>query len=78
MRRKFFAIAAMCCFAMATQAQGFLPPSPEIDPEPGNTTEWQQHSVKGTPPIAPATLLLLGLAGGVAGVKLYRNSKSND
>ena len=32
-----------------------------------------QYSVKG--PLAPATLLLRGLAGGFAGVKVYRNNK---
>ncbi len=28
-------------------------------------------------PLAPATLLLLGLAAGVGGVKIYRNNQSN-
>ena len=58
-------------FAFAANAQTPQPPpKPEIDVQQLNKAD----SVKGAP-LAPATLLLLGLAGGFAGVKVYCNNK---
>lgn len=61
-------------FAFAANAQ--TPPTP--GPESTNNAALgnKQYSVKG--PLAPATLLLLGLAGGFAGVKVYRNNKKKE
>ncbi len=65
-------------FAFAANAQ--TPMSPPV-PGKGATTNAQQRNkqfaVKGAP-LAPATLLLLGLAGGFAGVKVYRNNKKRE
>lgn len=64
-------------FAFAANAQTPQPPLPGE----GATTNAQQRNkqfaVKGAP-LAPATLLLLGLAGGFAGVKVYRNNKKKE
>ena len=60
-------------FAFAANAQT-VPPLPGGDPR--NNANQADNRVKGSP-LAPATLLLLGLAGGFAGVKVYRNNKQN-
>ena len=61
-------------FAFAANAQT-VPPTPGVVP----TAETNKaDAVKGTGPLAPATLLLLGLAGGFAGVKVYRNNKKKE
>lgn len=62
-------------FAIAANAQ-IVPPAP--GPESTNNAQQgdKATSVKG--PLAPATLLLLGLAGGFAGVKVYRNNKKKE
>ena len=60
-------------FAFAANAQT-MPPVPGGDPR--NDANQAENSVKG--PLAPATLLLLGLAGGFAGVKVYRNNKKRE
>lgn len=62
-------------FAIAANAQ-IVPPTP--GPESTNNAALgnKQYSVKG--PLAPATLLLLGLAGGFAGVKVYCNNKKKE
>ena len=61
-------------FAFAANAQ--TPPLPGGDPR--NDANQAENSVKGQGPLAPATLLLLGLAGGFAGVKVYRNNKKRE
>ena len=60
-------------FAFAANAQ-----VPAPGPESTNNAAQgiKQYSVKG--PLAPATLLLLGLAGGFAGVKVYCNNKKKE
>ena len=74
MKRVICSMMLALCFAFAANAQTPQPPLPGE----GATTNAQQHNkqfaVKGAP-LAPATLLLLGLAGGFAGVKVYRNNK---
>lgn len=61
-------------FAFAANAQ--TPPVPGKDATNNAQQRIKQYSVKG--PLAPATLLLLGLAGGFAGVKIYRNNKKKE
>ena len=63
-------------FAFAANAQTPQPPAPGGDPR--NDANQAENSVKGQGPLAPATLLLLGLAGGFAGVKIYRNNKKRE
>lgn len=62
-------------FAFAANAQT-MPPNPGGDPR--NDANQAENSVKGQGPLAPATLLLLGLAGGFAGVKVYSNNKKRE
>lgn len=69
----------MCLLPMLANASGTTPQPPT--PTTGSFTNADRaNSVKGDSqaPIAPATLLLLGLAGGFAGVKVYRNNKKED
>ena len=40
-----------------------------------NNNPGADHEVRATPPLAPATLLLLGLGGATVGGAVYRNSK---
>ena len=65
-------------FAFAANAQTPMsPPVPGGDPR--NNANQADNRVKGAgAPLAPATLLLLGLAGGFAGVKVYRNNKKKE
>ena len=64
-------------FAFAANAQQIVPPNPGGDPR--NNANQADNRVKGAgAPLAPATLLLLGLAGGFAGVKVYRNNKKRE
>ncbi len=62
-------------FAFAANAQT-VPPVPGPVPTDNTGQRNKQLSVKG--PLTPATLLLLGLAGGFAGVKVYRNNKKRE
>ena len=62
-------------FAFAANAQT-VPPVPGPVPTDNTGQRNKQLSVKG--PLTPATLLLLGLAGGFAGVKIYRNNKKEE
>lgn len=76
MKRKILLVAAALFVSIAAIAV----PEPPQSPEGGKMLRQSgsQPPAEGSGPIAPATLLLLGLAGGAAGIKLYRNSKSND
>ena len=81
--KKMICMAALLLCSVATlKAQTPQQPRP---PVPFNGSEFNggngkttQNTIKGAGPIAPATLLLLGLAGGFAGVKVYRNSKKEE
>lgn len=76
MKKKVILSVALCLgFAFAANAQ--TPPKPGQESFSSANLIDQQNSVKGSGPLAPATLLLLGLAGGFAGVKVYRNNKQN-
>ena len=63
-------------FAFAANAQ--TPPAPGESATANANQRIKEYSVKGQGPLAPATLLLLGLAGGFAGVKVYRNNKKRE
>lgn len=65
-------------------AQPFNPPTKEINWfESGKAEEAEENTgirrtkngETGNPPIAPATLLLLGLGGAVVGTRVVRNTK---
>ena len=63
-------------FAFAANAQT-MPPVPGGDPS--TDANQADNRVKGAgAPLAPATLLLLGLAGSFAGVKIYQNNKKEE
>ena len=74
--KKVICMAALFLCSVATlKAQTPQPPTPYQ----GGFTDAERskpNSVKG--PIAPATLLLLGLAGSFAGGKIYKNNKKED
>ena len=63
----------LACSTLVLKADPPLPAAPTI-------TEANQavQPTDGSGPIAPATLLLLGLAGGFAGVKIYKNNKKEE
>ena len=74
MKNAISIMALFLCLSSAVMAQ--TPPVPTQNSfNSANQTD-KGNSVKG--PVAPATLLLLGLAGGFAGVKIYRNSKKEE
>ena len=75
MKRVICSMMLALGFAFAANAQQIVPPNPGGDPR--NNANQAENSVKGAP-LAPATLLLLGLAGGFAGVKVYRNNKKRE
>ena len=79
MKKAISIMALFLCLSSAVMAQTPQPPVPFNGSEfNGNNGRTTQHTIKGAGPIAPATLLLLGLAGGFAGVKIYRNSKKEE
>ncbi|MGM9820720.1 MAG: hypothetical protein ACI3Z9_07980 [Candidatus Onthomorpha sp.] len=80
MKKKLILALTLSAFGIASYA---FAPSVPLPPEtPGTTPETPSgfslsKSVKGSP-LAPATLLLLGLAGSFAGVKIYHNNKTKE
>ena len=73
--KKMICMAALLLCSVATlKAQ-----TPPVPGKNSFTNADRANSVKGAgTPIAPATLSLLGLAGGFAGVKIYRNNKKEE
>lgn len=74
--KKMICMAALLLCSVATlKAQ-----TPPVPGKNSFTNADRANSVTGDgqAPIAPATLLLLGLAGGFAGVKVYRNNKKEE
>lgn len=61
------------CLSSMLKADPPLPSNPTI-----TKANQAVQSTDGTNPIAPATLLLLGLAGGFAGMKIYKNNKKEE
>ena len=81
MKKAISVMALFLCLSSAVMAQTPSPPPVPFNGSEfnGNNGRTTQNTVKGAGnPIAPATLLLLGLAGGFAGVKIYRNSKKEE
>lgn len=72
--------ALLLCSVATLKAQTPSPPPVPFNGSEfnGNNGRTTQNTIKGAGPIAPATLLLLGLAGGFAGVKVYRNNKKEE
>lgn len=71
MRKKvFLTLSVIFMLGMGVTAQP-LPPK-----EPNNASE-EGIRREGQSPLTPATLLLIAMAGGYAGVRLYHNSKNN-
>ena len=61
-------------FCMDIMAQ----PTPGSNPVGPNNTPDLSKGIRGQrAPLAPATLLLLGLGGAVTGTMVYRNTKKN-
>ena len=81
MKKAISVMALFLCLSSAVMAQTPQQPQPPVpfngSKFDGNNGRTTQNTIKGAP-IAPATLLLLGLAGGFAGVKIYRNSKKEE
>lgn len=68
-------LIACASFGIALNAQTPTPPIPgELDAN----QKTGENSVKGTAPIAPATLLLLGLGASAAGITVFRNQKQKE
>ena len=68
-------LIACASFGIALNAQIPEPPIPGTLATDQKTGE---NSVKGTAPIAPATLLLLGLGASAAGITVFRNQKQKE
>ena len=81
MKKAISIMALFLCLSSAVMAQTPSPPPVPFNGSEfnGNNGRTTQNTIKGAgTPIAPATLLLLGLAGGFAGVKVYRNNKKEE
>ncbi len=73
--KKILMLIACASFGIALNAQTPTPPIPGTLDANQKTGE---NSVKGTAPIAPATLLLLGLGASAAGITVFRNQKQKE
>lgn len=72
MKKAILAIMICVGFCTIMKAQGV--PEPPTSPS-GYTLRGVN---KQYPPVAPATLLLLGLGASVTGYRIYRNTKQNN
>lgn len=75
MRKSICTIVLFVCLSPMLKADPPLPatPSTAIADQSNHGIQTQSSN-----PIAPATLLLLGLAGSFAGMKIYRNNKKEE
>lgn len=79
MRKKvFLTLSVIFMLGMGVTAQ----PQPTSNPENASKNgirrvESNQSEGEVQSPLTPATLLLIAMAGGYAGVRLYHNSKNN-
>lgn len=85
MRKKvFLTLSVIFMLGMGVTAQ----PTPTTNPSTGNLSsdisnfgirrvQSNQSGGEVQSPLTPATLLLIAMAGGYAGVRLYHNSKNN-
>ena len=78
MKKKILMIIACIGFCTAVNAQ--LPPTPGVNPSNDAQQGNYGNTVKGEgqAPIAPATLLLLGLGASAVGATVYRNQKQKE
>lgn len=72
MIKKVIFMLALSMFCMGIMAQ----PTPSTNPTNDADLIRTQYGIRRSP-IAPATLLLLGLGGAVTGTMVYRNTKKN-
>lgn len=85
--RKLILKTAACLLLSFVSLSALADPKPPVPQSYGLTKEWNQNRdahncdqsrrdimTKGSP-LTPATLVLLTLASGFAGVKIYRNNK---
>lgn len=75
MKKKLILALTLSVFGIASYAFAPSVPLPPQRPYSVDSPEDNTNQVKG--PLAPATILLLGLAGSFAGVKVYRNNKQS-
>ena len=68
MKKKFLMIVAFFAMTLGVSAQ----PTPETPPTSAADNGIRRSNV----PVAPATLLLLGLGGAAVGTMVYRNTKN--
>ena len=73
MIKKVIFMLALSMFCVDIMAQ----PTPGTDPTSKVEQGIRRDAAHGGAPIAPATLLLLGLGGAVTGTMVYRNTKKN-
>lgn len=84
MKKKLILALTLSVFGIASSvfAQISAPPKPDRTYSLANDGNNQvkspgEQQTEGSP-LAPATLLLLGLAGSFAGVKIYQNNKKEE
>ena len=76
MKKKLILALTLSVFGIASYAFApSVPLPPQRTYNSVDSPEDNTNQVKG--PLAPATILLLGLAGSFAGVKVYRNNKQS-
>lgn len=79
MKKKMILALTLSVFGIASYAFAPsvpLPPARTYSVDSPDSPEDKTNQVRG--PLAPATLLLLGLAGSFAGVKIYQNNKKEE
>lgn len=77
MKKKLILALTLSVFGIASYAFAPSVPVPPTRPYSVDNPQDNTNQVKGAP-LAPATLLLLGLAGSFAGVKIYQNNKKEE
>ena len=73
MIKKVIFMLALSMFCVDIMAQ----PTPDTDPTSKVDQGIRRDVAHGGAPIAPATLLLLGLGGAAVGTMVYRNTKKD-
>ncbi|MCI7034579.1 MAG: hypothetical protein MR963_03395 [Bacteroidales bacterium] len=76
MKKKLILALTLSVFGIASYAFAPSVPLPPAKNYSVSSPEDNTNQVRG--PLAPATLLLLGLAGSFAGVKIYQNNKKEE
>ena len=76
MKKKLILALTLSVFGIASYAFAPSVPVPPARTYRVDNPQDNTNQVKG--PLAPATLLLLGLAGSFAGVKIYQNNKKEE